>query len=139
MKVEIGPFQETDERKIHVEIEDYDTWNMDETLAHIILPMLKQLKVTKHGAPFVDSEDVPEKLRPSEEWIKRYNRDGETDLYFFQRWDWVLDEMIFAFQNKLDDDMIAKFTSGIDDEVTSDIFESKGIGPAQLRLFPDED
>ena len=46
-------------RKIEVRIDKYDTWNMDNTLAHIILPMLKQLKETKHGSPLVDDEDLP--------------------------------------------------------------------------------
>ncbi len=36
---------------------------MDYTLSHIVVPMLKQLKETKHGAPFVDDEDVPEELK----------------------------------------------------------------------------
>ena len=42
-----------------VRIDRYDTWSMDHTLADIILPMLKQLDATKHGAPHVDDEDVP--------------------------------------------------------------------------------
>jgi hypothetical protein len=42
MKVYIGPYKKTsDERKIDVRIDKYDTWNMDSTLAYIILPMLK--------------------------------------------------------------------------------------------------
>ena len=32
------------QRKIKVRIDPYDTWSMDDTLAHIILPMLKQLQ-----------------------------------------------------------------------------------------------
>ena len=32
---------------------------MDRTLAHIIIPMLKQLKETKHGSAMVDDEDLP--------------------------------------------------------------------------------
>ena len=67
MKVEIGPYNDDNvegfERKIVIHIDDYDTWSMDHTLAPIIAPMLKQLKATKHGAPFVDDEDVPEHLR----------------------------------------------------------------------------
>jgi len=49
-------------RTIKVHIDRWDTWGMDHTLAHIILPMLKQLKASKHGAPNVDDEDVPEHL-----------------------------------------------------------------------------
>ena len=47
----------------YVKIDRYDTWSMDHTLADIILPMLKQLRDTKHGSPMVDVEDVPEELR----------------------------------------------------------------------------
>jgi len=44
MKVCIGPYKEEGVRKENVHIHDYDTWNMDHTLALIALPMLKQLK-----------------------------------------------------------------------------------------------
>jgi hypothetical protein len=47
----------------YVKIDTYDTWSMDHTLADIILPMLKQLRETKHGAPQDDDADVPEYLR----------------------------------------------------------------------------
>jgi hypothetical protein len=35
-------------RKVEVRIDKYDTWNMDKTLSLIIIPMLIQLKKTKH-------------------------------------------------------------------------------------------
>jgi hypothetical protein len=47
----------------HIKIDRWDTWNMDSTLAPIILPMLKQLREDKHGSGIVDIEDVPEHLR----------------------------------------------------------------------------
>jgi hypothetical protein len=47
----------------YVKIDPWDTWSMDHTLAPIILPMLKQLKATKHGAPYVDLDDRPEELK----------------------------------------------------------------------------
>jgi len=89
---------------IKVRIDRHDTWSMDNTLAHIIVPMLKQLYEFKHGAPCVDYEDVPESLRPNEAEIEMYNRDGTTDIHFFARWDWVMEEMIWAFEQKLLDD-----------------------------------
>ena len=46
----------------YVKIDKWDTWGMDSSLSIIILPMLKQLQATKHGAPSVDDEDVPEGL-----------------------------------------------------------------------------
>ena len=100
------------EQKIKVHIDPWDIWSMDHTLAPIILPMLKQLKATKHGAPAVDLEDVPEELRPTntEEWQKLYKEGGETDDKFFKRWDWVLDEMIYAFDCKANkDDVYMRF------------------------------
>ena len=53
---------ERPDRDIQVQIDPWDTWSMDHTLAHIILPMLKQLRNTKHGSPNVDNTDVPEYL-----------------------------------------------------------------------------
>jgi hypothetical protein len=50
-------------QQIKVRIDKSDTWSMDHTLGHIILPMLVQLKATKHGAPCTDDKDVPEELR----------------------------------------------------------------------------
>ena len=51
------------QQKIKVHIDHWDTWSMDHTLAPIILPMLIQLKETKHGAPHVDDKDVPKELQ----------------------------------------------------------------------------
>jgi hypothetical protein len=101
-------------RKIYVRIDRYDTWNMDDTLSHIILPMLKQLKETKHGAPYVEDEDVPEHLRSTaaRELTEEEKNWHAPDEFHFKRWDWVLDEMIFAFENKLDDSWEDQFSSG---------------------------
>jgi hypothetical protein len=90
------------ERTVKVHIDRWDTWSMDHTLAYIVLPMLKQLKETKHGAPYVDLKDVPKELHPKKQ-TKKQKDNGETDSTHFERWDWVLDEMIFAFETKVDD------------------------------------
>ena len=96
-----GDFQE--KRRVNVRIDPWDTWSMDYTLAEIILPMLEQLVDDKHGAPNVDPEDVPEELRPNEAEIESCKKDGTTDIHFFARWDWILDEMIYAFRCKVED------------------------------------
>ena len=87
-------------QKVSVKIDRWDTWSMDHTLAPIILPMLKQLKETKHGAPYVESADVPKELRMNVHQKVGYKTDGTTDENFFKRWDWVMDEMIWAFEQK---------------------------------------
>jgi hypothetical protein len=96
-------------RTIKVRIDKYDVWSMDHTLSYIILPMLKHLKENKGSSPTVDDADVPDYLRstvaPSSEGP--YGIDDN----FHKRWQWVLDEMIFAFEMKVDDTWEDKFYS----------------------------
>ena len=91
----------------YVKIDQWDTWSIDYTLSLIIVPMIKQLKETKHGAPFVDDEDVPEELKSTSAPPKE--DDYDTDENHFKRWDWVLDEMIWAFEQKLNYNSEDKF------------------------------
>ena len=101
------------ERKIDVHIDHYDTWSMDHTLAHIILPMLKQIKATKHGSAYVDDEDLPTTMRYTS---KKSEDDYETeDHWVHHKWDWVLNEMIWAFEQELDDTWEEKFYHGESD------------------------
>ena len=81
-------------RREFVHIDNYDVWNMDSTLALLILPMLKKLKEQKQGAPWVDDEDVPYGLR-SFNCVKENEYD--IDDFHFMRFDWVLDELIWTF------------------------------------------
>lgn len=94
----------------YVKIDRWDTWSMDHTLAHIVLPMLKQLRATKHGSQNVDDEDVPEHLRSTAAEPKENEWDTDSNIHL--RWDWVLDEMIFAFEMKCRDDWQSEFHSG---------------------------
>ena len=91
----------------YVKIDRWDTWSMDYTLSFIVVPMLKQLKETKHGAPFVDDEDVPEELKSTSAPPKE--NDYDTDENHFKRWDWALNEMIWAFEQNLDTNSEDKF------------------------------
>ena len=90
-------------QKIKVRIDPWDTWSMDHTLAPIILPMLVQLKSTNHGAPNVDADDVPKELRATKKQLAAYGKKGDVDPKHFERWDWIMDEMIWAFEQKLRD------------------------------------
>ena len=86
-------------RKVKVKLHYYDTWNMDITLAYIILPMLKKLKAEKHGSCPVDNDDVPEHLR----YVTK--EPDEEDKTIHERWDYVLGEMIWAFENIIEEDL----------------------------------
>lgn len=81
------------EQSKKIQIDPWDTWSMDCTLADIVLPMLYQLAKTKHGSPMVDEEDVPFELQGDTE---------ENEELIHDRWNWVMAEMIFAFQHKVD-------------------------------------
>ena len=83
-------------RTVKVKIDRWDTWNVDSTLGFIIHPMLVQLKKTKHGAPYVDDDDVPEELKSTSAPPKK--NEWDIDDNHFKRWDYVLDEMIWAFE-----------------------------------------
>ena len=94
-------------RWTYVRIDPWDTWSMDHTLADIILPMLRQLNATKHGAPHTDDEDVPEYLRSYMAQPKEHEWD--TDDLHFMRWDWILAEEIWAFEQLVNEDADSKF------------------------------
>ena len=92
----INKYLDAHQRTVRVRIDPADTWSMDHTLAHIIVPMLKQLKASKHGVAMVDMEDVPDILRVEDnkdeiEWMER-------------RWNYVISEIIWAFEQKTRDD-----------------------------------
>ena len=97
-------------RQVYVRIDKWDTWSMDSTLALIVLPMLQQLQATKHGSPNTDDSDVPDELKSTSAPAKQFEYD--TDANHFKRWDWILGEMIFSFQCKLDDSWQEKYRSG---------------------------
>ncbi len=97
----------------YVKIDYWDSWSMDHTLSLIVLPMLRQLQATKQGSPFVDDEDVPEELKSTSAPPKV--NEWDTDDNHHKRWEYVLNEMIFAFECKVDDTWQDKFYSGESD------------------------
>jgi len=83
-------------RKIKLKLHDYDTWNMSATVALIVLPLLKQMKERRNSSPFVDDEDVPDELKSTSAEPKE--NDCDIDSNHHRRWDYVVDEMIWAFE-----------------------------------------
>jgi len=92
-------------QKVKVRIDPWDTWSMDNTLALIILPMLKQLKETKHSYPHELSEE---------------------------EWDNILDEMIWAFEQKCKDCWISEYDYKWDNE---DAIAHQGRMTDGFKLF----
>lgn len=130
----MGPFEwvrNARNRKIKIRIDHYDVWSMDHTLAYIIHPMLIKMKEDKHGAPFVDDVDVPVELR-SDAPDAVPSEDGSTDSYFFQRWDWVLDQMIYSFSALLNDDLETPFFTI--DKNGNHLFDREGYEKEHSRV-----
>ena len=98
----------------YVKIDRWDTYSMDHTLSDIILPMLRQMKESKHGAPYVDDADVPYELKSINDspYVQEFCVDEKLH---FARWDYILDQMIFAFECKVDDSWEDLFRSGVHD------------------------
>lgn len=98
-------------RKVRVRVDYYDTWGVDSTLKPIILPLLKQLQATKHGSAMVDDDDVPEELKSTsaEPLTDEQKNMGYTDNNVHKRWDWVMNEMIWAFEQIDNDDAESQF------------------------------
>jgi len=114
-------------QKVKVHIDRWDTWSMDYTLAPIILPMLQQLKKEKHGAPIVDDSDVPKELHMTKKQQAAFDKDGSAPDKFFKRWDWIMDEMIWAFEQKnrdhWEEDYYGPYIKGEDGGILGGRFE----------------
>jgi hypothetical protein len=140
-------------RKIEVLIENHDLWSMDQTLSYIIHPMLIKLKESKNGIPMTDEADTPhiEKGKPViEEVDSPHNLDydlfgkgnennfGHSDDKMAERWEWILDEMIYAFST-FDDKFLDQFHAGkidyifVKDETTG--LSSMQKGPNDTHKF----
>ena len=83
-------------RKVEIRIDEYDSWNCDHTISLIALPLLKQLKEQKQGAPWVDDEDVPEELRSTS--AKPKENEYDIDEFHFARWEYVLDCILWSLE-----------------------------------------
>jgi hypothetical protein len=113
-------------RQIYIRIDKYDSWSADHTIALIAVPLLKQLQISKHGAPNVDDEDVPEGLNlRSYETDKLPESEYSPDENHFKRWDWVLGEIIWALEQKTSDDVDSQFYTRLDPQLKTKDFEKQ--------------
>jgi hypothetical protein len=114
MKVKIGKYPKGNaDRKIEVDIERFDTWSLDHTLAHIILPALIQLKEEKHGVPSEIVNDVGgEDWNPQDSFDFYKETHNEAWDIAAKRWDEILDKMIWSFEQLIKDDYSAQYHHG---------------------------
>jgi hypothetical protein len=127
-------------RTIVVKLDRWDTWSADHTLAIIIVPLLKQLKETKHGYGFVDDKDVPKELRSTNGEKDDYGSDSLAE----KRYEYILDEMIWTFtqlasdkdaeEDKFYDHSKVDINADIDTQVKQLKVDHKGLKAYQDRI-----
>lgn len=110
---------EKKKRKVKVRIDHYDTWNADYTLALIIVPLLKQMK--KQGTPATDREDAPADAK----YDDNLDADPWDCCYVDERWEYILGEMIWAFETKLDEDWDLKIYQKYGEEWTEEAMNER--------------
>lgn len=113
MKLSIGKYnKKSDRRKIDIQIDPYDTWSLDSTLALIIYPALIQLKATKQGVPneFAEIGGEPHGLQDSFDFYQEsYSESFDEGL---KRWDETLDKMIWSFEQLVKGDYDQQYHHG---------------------------
>ena len=113
MKVNLGKYPKiSDRRKVDIKIDNYDTWNVDHTVAMIALPLLLQLKETKMGVPaeFSDVTGADYDMQDSFDFVKE-----DHNWAFDQKckeWETILDKMIWSFLQIVTDDWEEKYHYG---------------------------
>jgi len=115
----INPFNEWRGQKVRVHVDDHDIWSADVTIAHMVLPLLKKLRDEKHGYPLIDPKDIeglPKELKPTKKEADEYAKKGLPDPKAEARWDWVMNEMIFAMECIVDDSWEDEFFEREDPE-----------------------
>jgi len=111
------------DRKISIHIDKYDVWNLGDTVAMIALPLMYEFKRQGiNGAPAVDDEDVPAYLRstvaPALTQLEKQT--GGVDKLWHQRWNWVVDEIIWSLEQVNDRDSESQFHSDVDPDKPRD-------------------
>jgi hypothetical protein len=121
MKVNIGKFYANGkQRTIKVQVDKWDTYNVDHTLSVIAVPLLKQFKESQGGCSWVDNEDVPKSMFVPD------GEEYESELWG-TRWTHVIDEMIFAFECVADMDKQDNYTKSIG-------FDAEGFRKTDERI-----
>jgi len=111
MKINIGkyPKKVNGRRKIDVQIDSYDTWSLDNTLALIIYPALLQLKATKQGVPNEFASEPASNQETFDFYQESYDDEWKQGL---ERWDETLDKMIWSFEQLIKGDYDQQYHHG---------------------------
>jgi hypothetical protein len=96
MKAHIGRYPKNPklDRKIKIEIEPHDAWNVDDTISLIAIPLLKKYRENLHGCPGILCPEILDKDG------KYVDSDHEAGM---EAWKLILDKMIWAHEQVIDE------------------------------------
>jgi hypothetical protein len=89
MRCYIGPHRDDFSQDVSIEIDNYDLYNLDGTLAKIIYPALLKFRDNVNAYHIVDKEDLPDEIAMV---------DSDEEEASLNNWCWVLDQMIYSFE-----------------------------------------
>jgi hypothetical protein len=98
MKIKISPYFKNLPQKISIQIDNYDVWNMNNTISQIILPMLVSLKISKAGIPGDFAHVGGENWHNQLSFDFYQNTVDESFDIRCKEWEDTLDKMIWSFQ-----------------------------------------
>lgn len=119
-----------------IRIDAWDTWNMAETLAEIILPMLTQLRDTKHGSP----GDIPAFSDDSNHQYPQlcfdfYKKDNKLAWdRGHKQFEDILDKMIWSFEQICIEDRDSQFHSGTHDIKWVPVLNAQGAPTGNSKM-----
>ena len=148
MKVNIGEYKGANgNRVVDVIVESFDIFNADNTIGLVIHPILVAYKEKSKGYFHVDDEDVPDELKVGKPVNGFRNERFHPDNGDFdsgkKKHDWVIDEMIYAFDcigpNSDWEDEYYIFKDGYDTAPFEQMnlfyeVDNEGIDAAQKRI-----
>jgi hypothetical protein len=145
MKVNISNYRKKNGQKTKVQIDRWDIYSMDHTLANIILPMLIALKENKQGIPGDFFNQQVGSAYDNNYCFDFIEEDrARLDDIALKGWNEALDKMIWSFYQIVSDDYDNKYHHGkikfIWDEADPSLpvlQTTPGTGVYELRKHPD--
>jgi len=97
MKIKLG--KPGRKNKAHdIVIDDFDTWNLDYSLACIIHPALVRLKKLRHGYPELWEDGMCYHEYYTRQLHFDFIDEDVESQYLIDKWETILDKMIYSFE-----------------------------------------
>lgn len=89
-------------RKISIQIDGWDTWNADHTMALVISAVMNEYAKQEQVSFGHDLWDVPEFLHPADG--KQFKKNHDVDEQYWDRCNWIVNEITWTFNELTGDD-----------------------------------